>query len=515
MKTLLLFFALYGTPDFESAVLFLTGAASLEDLDETTLERFRDLQLRPLELNLCSRSRLVASGLMNAFQAASFLDWKSRSGDVLSYTELELVDGFNHDYAEALKPFTRLSTSDPPGKRKHNKIHNDLMVRGAAKKTGNNDFEYNWGLKYKVTLGETACLHWSTRTTYSNQTMDIGTVSAALYGKKHLGKLVLGHFNARFGQGLNIWSGFSMQPWSSVSAFRRSGTGFTPTGSFSPGYCGAAADLEFGRWNVAAAYAVKERMPMGAISYIGKRFSAGLTAKTGALGIDFKMGLPNLGLYGEFCWQGRPDVVLGIRWLPRYGTEIASFLRYASGLPELAAGISARSFNGVAYWSTRQFRMMVKYNPSIVLGQATIIPALRVAACRKENWRLEARGEMQVQAWKWMARTRLDLVRCTDVSWLFNAEAGRSEGDIRAWLRWTLFKVENWDDRIYVYERDAPGSFNVPAYYGKGWALSLAGALKIGRRHSIYYRVSYIEYPWMTANKDAKLEVKLQYQLSL
>ena len=39
--------------------------------------------------------------------------------------------------------------------------------------------------------------------------------------------------------------------------------------------------------------------------------------------------------------------------------------------------------------------------------------------------------------------------------------------------------ADNWNDRIYCYERDAPGSFNIPAYYGRGWAASLVGRLKL------------------------------------
>ena len=152
MKVLLvLLLSLGGVPDFESAVLFLTGAPSIEDLDETTLERYRALQLRPLELNTCSRSRLVSSELMNAFQAASLLDWRNRSGDILSYTELALVDGFSQEYAEALKPFTSLSSQDPPGKRRSRRLYQNISLSGAVRSDGE-DAESRWGVKYKAVL---------------------------------------------------------------------------------------------------------------------------------------------------------------------------------------------------------------------------------------------------------------------------------------------------------------------------------------------------------------------------
>ena len=90
MKNFILLLALsamLSAPDFESAVLFLSGASSIEELDESTLQHYRDLSFHPIDLNAAGRSRLLASGLLNAFQVASLIDCRERSGDILSYTE--------------------------------------------------------------------------------------------------------------------------------------------------------------------------------------------------------------------------------------------------------------------------------------------------------------------------------------------------------------------------------------------------------------------------------------------
>ena len=47
-----------------------------------------------------------------------------------------------------------------------------------------------------------------------------------------------------------------------------------------------------------------------------------------------------------------------------------------------------------------------------------------------------------------------------------------------AYFRWTVYKVDNWDDRIYVYERDLPGMFTSPAAYGRTSAVYLVGTYK-------------------------------------
>lgn len=514
MKTLLLFIAvLAASPGFESSVLRLTGAGSMEELDETTLERFRTLSLHPVDLNSAGRSRLLATGLFTSFQVASLLDYRQRTGDVLSLVELSLVDGFPQDFVEALAPFVRLESSGPPGKRRGRRFSADLMLRGSVK--ASDDTLAACGGKLKLGWGETAELNWSTRTTYTDGSLRPGTISAAVYGRKYLGKLVLGHFNARFGQGLAQWSGFSLQPYGSVSSLRRSGTGFSATGSFSPELCGAAADFDLGRWNVGAAYSFEGNLPIAAVSYVGNTFHAGATVTSKAASVDWKVGFPNVTVYGEIAWKDRLQAAVGAMWVPGYGNKISALARSIDGVPEIIAGAATGGLESVLAYSAKQFRGMAKYSPSFAAGPLAITPSLRLAARHTDAWRLEGRGELEIGLAGWMLHSRLDIVRCEGTSWLVNAEAGRNGTKLKAYLRWTLFKIENWADRIYVYERDAPGSFNVPAYYGKGWSLSLAGSWKPLRRHSIHFRVSYVGYPWMTTEKPSKLEVKVQYQLSL
>ena len=85
------------------AVLFLTGAADAEQLDETTLERFEAIAARPIRLNGASRRALAE--ILTPYQIAALDDYRHRYGDVLSVTELAQVDGFGKEMAEALSPF--------------------------------------------------------------------------------------------------------------------------------------------------------------------------------------------------------------------------------------------------------------------------------------------------------------------------------------------------------------------------------------------------------------------------
>ena len=514
MKTLCILFAvLSAAPSFESSVLRITGAGCIEELDETTLERFRGLSLHPVELNSATRSRLLSCGLFTAFQAASLLDYRGRTGDVLSFAELSLVDGFGESFTEALQAFVRLDPSGPPGERRSGRFHADAMIRGVVR--ASDDTLHAGGGKLRLRWGEIAELNWSTRTTYADGKIRPGTVSAAAYGRKWLGKLVLGHFGARFGQGLVQWSGFSMQPYGSVNALRRAGTGFSATGSFSPELCGVAADFDLGRWSVGAAYSFKERLPIAAVSYLTRSFTVGVTVAGKAVSTDWRIGFKDVSVYGELAWKDGLRALAGVMWVPAYGSKIAALARYTGGEPEIVAGAGTKSLDAVLALSGKQFRSMLKYSPSIGSGALVFTPSARLAARFAGTWRLEGRAEVQLDCQGWTARSRLDIVHCDETSWLINAEAGRAEGKLKAYLRWTLFRAEQWNDRIYVYERDAPGSFNVPAYYGKGWSLSLYAAWRPSRRHALYVRASYLSYPWMEQPKPARAELKIQYQLSI
>ena len=88
--------------------------------------------------------------------------------------------------------------------------------------------------------------------------------------------------------------------------------------------------------------------------------------------------------------------------------------------------------------------------------------------------------------------------------------------NLSVWLRQGLFRIDDWDDRIYVYERSAPGAFNVPAYYGRGLWTALMLSARISSELKLYLRASYTAYPFMPQEKrkPGKAELEIQYVCS-
>jgi hypothetical protein len=57
-------------------------------------------------------------------------------------------------------------------------------------------------------------------------------------------------------------------------------------------------------------------------------------------------------------------------------------------------------------------------------------------------------------------------------------------------VRGTMYHIDEWDNRIYFYERDLPQSFSVPALYRRGW--DIYGYIKYAplSRVGLYLKVS-------------------------
>ena len=162
---------------------------------------------------------------------------------------------------------------------------------------------------------------------------------------------------------------------------------------------------------------------------------------------------------------------------------------------------------------TSQLRTVALFNPQFTVGPWTVKPSFRLNSRYRPGeileWRNDLRGELEIQGGPWLLHGRYNALRCENWAWLSYLEAGYKNEKTALYLRGTLFKIDSWNDRIYSYERDAQGSFNVPAYYGRGYALAL-----YVRWRSLALRAATTRYPW-TPDKSPKYELKIQFNYKL
>lgn len=567
------------------AMLFLTGADSEEELDEQEVERFAVLASRPLEINLASRSRMVSSGLMSQYQVASLLDYRSRNGDVLSVSELAAVDGFGEEYAEALKSFVSFASNALPGQAESGSklLTHEALARSAVKGDA-----FNYGLKYRMNYGDALEFSSAARTMYSDKERfppSAWSMNMTYYGKRRLGKVMVGDFNARFGQGLALWSGMSMSGLSTSSSFSRRPSGLSPSWSWSGigSHRGAAADFTAGSWvystfvsfpglrswcesgkpaeiSLMTGANVTRYSRNGQFSLTGycltEPMNMSVRPQAGKLSGDFRYSRRGVDYFGEVAWDfaGKsPGAVFGTVFPLGNDWKLSSVLRgYSSGfgsdytggihgwtktsdelgiaigLEKAGAYLTADLAVKDADRSRRQLK--VQFKLPLQLTQASVLSLklterfrpyeevlkYRTGARCDLDWSsggLSARyGPSDKPAWK--LRGRIEGLLCRSLAGLTYLEGGRKTDRLSAYLRGTVFIVDNWDDRIYSYERDAPGSFTVPAYYGRGWSLSAVTGCKfrlgMGKALKLYFRASMLEYSFMKEPKPSVSEGKIQ-----
>ena len=539
--------------DLLPSILFLTGLPDASDLDETTLDFYESLSRHPLRINGASRGRMAASGLFSPYQAASIEDYRSRFGDILSPAELSLVDGFNPESAEALSPFLSFAPSREGDSTARKRT---LFLRGGLQVKEGSPGVFG-GIRHAQQWGSGSGLGAAWRKTAGGEAG--GTFSLTLGNR--LGRLILGDFHARFGQGLCLWSGLDMQSPTSLAGFSKRCGGIVASSSWSGlgTFRGVSLDGALGPYSCSVSLPLAAAP--GLIVHGSRLFRSGGLALTAygtkggpvRLSGDFRWTVRSVHLFGEtaFGGPGRSFAGVGCSLFPlgehwtsglriqaiptgysgkRYGTyallaggeysdghylkleDGTSALRNklsmtleASLLPEPLRNPFRRQVQGAAEWNA--------HLPSAHFLTVRAVGRLRTFDPGKK---LDVRLEAGREGGGWTAKIRLNAVASHAFGLLSYAEAGRKGRTFSLWGRGTLFRADHWDDRLYCYERDLPGLFSVPAYWGRGFALSVygSGETRLGKgRLRLYGRAGWTAAPWGETKKPGKAELKIQTRI--
>lgn len=480
----------------------LLGVTDMEELNEEAAEKLDFLERHPLKVNYATEARMAASGLMSRYQAASLADYRSRHGDVLSVAELAAVDGFGPAVAEAMRPYLSFESSRLPGQ--------------ADEPAGlSHEIELRAGTKFpRTTIAGRYRLEYGSRIEAAVSYRDRLNGYASVSGRRW--KAVAGCFNARFGQGLALWSGMSIGGVTTPEAAGRRASGIAPTWTFSDaGFRGLAGEYAVGKLRMSAFLDARGRVsPGGNILWLMKNGELGLTATRSKASADFRLTLRGSDLFGEAAYDCRDHVIAGIVGtafpLWERGRAAVVFRHYPTGFDgkdsgamrsstkvtdetgvfaALRLGSILTSADALVHPGTgrRQLKLLLlhewKISPSVTL-KTRATERLRDYDRRT---RTDVRTDLGITRGSMVMNFRLNALKCREIGFAGYAEAGYKREKSALWLRWTAFKVDKWDDRIYVYERDAPGNFSVPACYGSGFTFSLYGSWKI-RRLRLYLK---------------------------
>lgn len=129
------------------------------------------------------------------------------------------------------------------------------------------------------------------------------------------------------------------------------------------------------------------------------------------------------------------------------------------------------------------------------------------------NERLSFRTRAQFSSYSISDKTTSGMVLLQDVTYSF--ERFTISG------RYALFDIDDYDNRLYAYERDAWLSFTFPAYYGKGVRNYLLLQYKLTKRTDVWLRWAHTRYIGSdtigsggdTIAGDTRNDVKLQARI--
>ena len=540
------------------AIVRLTDTADPENLDSYEVERLEYFFRRPLRLNRASMAEMESCGLLTPYQLVSVADYRLRHGDILSYAELAMIEGFGQEIADALRPFISLDAGDE--KKSGRSFRCDLYTRAGYRY--DDAGKYMYGVKCRMEAGKTsASLAFSKP--YDRKGYSPEAYSGNVVWNHALGKVMLGDFNARFGQGLCIWNSTLIGSLVSPASFMRKPSGLSSSFSFtgSTALTGLAADATLGRWKVSAFLAtpgIKKSgigqmslMPAVNVSSYGRYGVISMThyaefsdfIKDASAyripgmksSVDASLCVRGINIFGEFTYDWVAcgiGALCGVDLMPCDMFRLAALVE-GTASQNLKAAFSGELKNGRMKNHSGNFSVMASVYPEgryrdIEMGvefkgqtdwtfQINECLGLRLKLTERfRNWgrtfKTGVRVDMKYASEHFSGILRADFQRCVGTGFLGYAEGGYIKESISLYMRMGIFVVDDWEDRIYVYERDAPGSFNVPAYYGRGvWtAVNLSwGYSDWGR---LYLRASYVGYQLMSPEKrkPGRAELKIQ-----
>ena len=536
-------------------ILRITGCENPEELDAAEVERLSSYIDRPLRINLVAPSSFRTCGLFTSYQAASLADYLTRHGNILSFSELACVDGFTEDYVDCLRPFLSLDggtigPSDPSS----GKPSADVSIKSGIKLT-DATLTDSYGIKARCrTGGITTSLGYSG--TFS------GNVEWTPIRKPF--RIIAGDFNARFGQGLVLWNGMSMTGFSNLSSFSRSSTGLSSSWSYtgSSSNTGFAAEYSISRFCLSGLMSfpgIKKGqvsvLPALNIGWYGRNMSMSIThvgnMKTSA---DMAMCVRGTDLFSEFAFDWAnvvPAALMGLK-VP-FGEDLRMGLHFrfypaeydgsTSAAPRSVSGCSNEygtslccayaprsgwlkgtlSLDGAYLPVSKTDRASVQYKllcDSEIVFSERLKMLVRITE-RYRTWGLpfktELRTDLVWSSYGFSSTARVDILKYRGLSFLAFAEGGYKSDTFSVYLKQLFFFVDNWDDRIYSYERDAPGNFSVPAFYGRGMNTSMMSSWRFSRWGRVYLKGSMTLYPFMSPQKKkpGKAELKIQFVFSL
>ena len=269
---LLPLFAMGQVSPVEQAIEYLVefGQTESEEPDLVQLaEQLTYLQNNPVSLNSATADELLEIPLLNSFLVFNLLEYRNRSGRILSYYQLADVKGFTPRLIKILQPFTTLvrAKEQPLLPRYYNQQlalrYRQVLQQPAGYANGvypghisENYLRYRLQGEGRLFAGITLQRDPGEQWLPNGYSPDFTSFHLEYRFNKTVKNVVLGDFSAEFGQGLVLWSSLAFNKSADAVTIARFGRGLRHyTGTDENRFLrGGGLTLQLGKIDVAAFY---------------------------------------------------------------------------------------------------------------------------------------------------------------------------------------------------------------------------------------------------------------------
>ncbi|WP_052315363.1 helix-hairpin-helix domain-containing protein [Emticicia oligotrophica] len=241
-----------------------------EDLYESLYQLYQN----PLNLNTATAEELASIYILSQAQINSIVQHREQNGDFLSIYELQAVQNLDLETISKILPFVEVRYKFSAGdlrNRLTNPTEHYLVLRNSQ------TLEQSKGFAEDKYLGSPQHLYARYRLSHpkdfqvgfivekdagEKHYLDFYTFHFQLKNKGNLRNLILGDYQAQFGQGLIMSAGFSLGKSSeAIATTRRSNLGLRPYGSLLEGgyFRGAAATYQIDKIDLTGFYSYAKR----------------------------------------------------------------------------------------------------------------------------------------------------------------------------------------------------------------------------------------------------------------
>jgi hypothetical protein len=224
---------------------------------EELYEMYGQLLAHPINLNTATEEQLQALLILNSTQLFDFIKYRNEAGPLLSIYELQVIESFTETTIKLLEPFVIVEGVNSKGwnglmqrisREKNNylvsRLERTLESKAGYKESSSSSVKYKggpfkWYNRFRVSapgdfsLGITMendageKLQWNAN--QKQYGFDFISLHAQVQNKGKLSNLIIGDYQAQFGQGLTLGGGFGMGKGSeTITTLRRSNLGFIP-----------------------------------------------------------------------------------------------------------------------------------------------------------------------------------------------------------------------------------------------------------------------------------------------